>query len=387
MDKINELINKLEQTINEGKINDAQSTLLFLITDITKYYTQTNMFNLNLNQNQNKCSNILDNDIIDKNYSRIKTIIPKYKYLLKSKELECSNITKKFKSINTNLLEFFNNTISVTPKLMFGENFDATLSKYDNDYFILLKNENIIDRINNNNKLSKKINKMNKILIITFDDRKNVEYIRLHNENFQKYAKKHGYEYKYEHTYNQNLNNNPYWYKIYLVKYYLDTNLYDYVLWVDSDTMILDDSINLNDYFNSYSSDLFFCDDNQDIQKINAGIFAIKNSKIGKQYINDCINNFCSSCIKSGEKKLKGRWAAICYEQGIMNLVLIKDYINYSSIFSLEMVYCTNNYYLIKILKDLFIIHYYDTTTSQRNILFNDIAKNIQSTNKLNDYS
>jgi single-stranded DNA-specific DHH superfamily exonuclease len=27
--------------------------------------------------------------------------------------------------------------------------------------------------------------------------------------------------------------------------------------------------------------------------------FAIKNSKIGKQYINDCINNFCSSCIKS----------------------------------------------------------------------------------------
>ena len=51
------------------------------------------------------------------------------------------------------------------------------------------------------------------------------------------------------------------------------------------------------------------------------------------------------------------------------------------------MVYCNNNFYLIKVLKDLFIIHYYDTTTSQRNILFLDIAKNIQSKNKINEYS
>jgi len=381
MDKINELINKLEQTINQEKINEAHSTLLFLITEISKYYTQTNIFNIN------QCSNILNNDDIDKNYSRIKTIIPKYKYLLKSKKSECSDVITKLKSINTNLLQFFNNTISVTPKLMFSENFDANLSKYDTDYFLLLKNEKVINKILNNNKLNNKINKKNKILIITFDDRKNVEYIRLHNENFKNYADKYGYEYKFEHLYNQNLNTNPYWYKIYLVKYYLDSNLYDYVMWVDSDTMIVDDSIDLNDYFNSYSSDLFFCDDNQGIEKINAGIFVIKNSKIGKQYINDCINNFCSNCIKPGEKKLKGRWAAICYEQGVMNLVLIKDYIKYSTVFSLEMVYCTNNFYLIKIMKDLFIIHYYDTTTTQRNILFDDLAKNKQSKDKLHEYS
>ena len=382
MDKINELINKLEKTINEGKINDAQSTLLFLITEISKYYTQTNIFNLN------QCSNLLDNDLIDKSYTKIKTILPKYKYLLKSKDSECSEITTKLKLINTNLLEFFNNTISVTPKLMLNENFESNLSKYDSEYFVLLKNEKIIDKITNNNKIYSKINKKNyKILIITFDDRKNIDYIRLHNENFKNYADKYGYEYKYEHLYNQNLNTNPYWYKIYLLKYYLDSNLYDYVMWVDSDTMIVDDSIDLNDYLNLYSSDLFFCDDNQGIQKINAGIFVIKNSKIGKQYINDCINNFCSNCIKPGEKKLKGRWAAICYEQGIMNLVLIKDYIKYSTVFSLEMVYCTNNFYLIKVLKDLFIIHYYDTTTSQRNILFLDIAKNIQSKKKINEYS
>jgi hypothetical protein len=274
-----------------------------------------------------------------------------------------------------------NNTITVTPKLFSNENFDASLTQYDKNYFELLKNEKITSKLINKNNLSKPINKKNKILIITFDDRPNVTYIKKHNENFKNYADKHGYEYKYEHLYNQNLNTNPYWYKIYLVKYYLDTNLYDYVMWVDSDTIILDNSVDLNSYLNSYSSDLFFCDDNQLIEKINAGIFVVKNSKIGKQYLNDCINNFCVDCIKEGDKKLKGRWAATCYEQGIMNLILIKDYMNVSTIFSINMVLCTNNLYLIdKInnIHNIYILHYYDTSTMQRNILFSEIINVIK---------
>ena len=142
-------------------------------------------------------------------------------------------------------------------------------------------------------------------------------------------------------------------------------------MWIDSDTIILNNTINLNDFLNKYSSDLFFCDDNQSIEKINAGIFVIKNSRIGKQYINDCINNFCNQCIKTGEKKLKGRWAATCYEQGIMNLVLIKDYIPYSTCFSLQMVLCSNNINVIKSINNIFILHYYDTNVQQRNVLFN----------------
>jgi hypothetical protein len=372
MDKIIDLINNFEKNINDEKINESHEILLNLINEMSKYYSKTNLFN------SNECSNRLNNDDIDKIYGKIKSLIPKYKYLYKSKNDNCVNITNKLKTINQNLLEFFNNTISVTPNLYNRENFNASLSKYDTDYFILLKNENVISKITNNNKLNKMINKKNKILIITFDDRKNVEYIRLHNENFKNYADKYGYEYKFEHIYNPNLNTNPYWYKIYLVKYYLDTNMYDYVIWVDSDTMIVNDNINLNDYFNSHTSDLYFCDDNQNIQKINAGIFAIKNSRIGKQFINDCINNFCSNCVNPGEKRLKGRWASTCYEQGIMNLVLIKDYIKYSTVFSLNMVYCSNNYYLIKIINNIFIVHYYDTNTTQRNIFFHEINRIIK---------
>jgi hypothetical protein len=376
MDKINIMIKELENYIDKKDINNAEKTLSMLLGYLIKYYNQTNIFSVS-----NKCENNKDSVEIDNAHSKIQYIIPKYKYLKLTKNTRCKNSTDELKNLNLNLLDFMNNTITVTPKLFSNENFDASLSQYDTKYFELLKNEKITSKLINKNILSKPINKKNKILIITFDDRPNVTYINKHNENFKNYADKHGYEYKYEHVYNQNLNTNPYWYKIYLVKYYLDTNLYDYVMWVDSDTIILDNSVDLNSYLNSYSSDLFFCDDNQIIEKINAGIFVVKNSKNGKQYLNDCINNFCVDCIKDGEKKLKGRWAATCYEQGIMNLILIKDYMKVSTIFSINMVLCTNNLYLIdKINKihNIYILHYYDTTTMQRNILFSEIINVIK---------
>ena len=376
MDKINIMIKELENYITKQDINSAEQTLMILLNDLVKYYNNTNIFT-----SSNKCENNKDSTEIDMAYSKIQRIIPKYKYLLMKKKTNCSQSINKMgnnlKNINLNLLEFMNNTITVTPKLFSNENFDANLSQYDRNYFELLKNEKIISKLINKNNLLKPIDKKNKILIITFDDRLNVDYIKYHNENFKKYADKYGYEYKYEHIYNPNLNNNPYWYKIYLVKYYLDTNLYDYVMWVDSDTMILDDSVDLNLYLNSYSSDLFFCDDNQNIEKINAGIFIIKNSKIGKQYLNDCINNFCMDCVKDGEKKLKGRWAATCYEQGIMNLILLKDYMNFSTVFSINMVLCTKNLLLVEKMGKIFILHYYDTTSSQRDLLFNQINQKL----------
>lgn len=370
MDKINIMIKEFENYISKQDIQNAEQTLSILLGKLIKYYNQTHIFTVS-----NKCENNTDFSEIDMAYSKIQNIIPKYKYLKLKKNKICKNSINELKNINLNLLEFMNNTIIVTPKLFSNENFDANLSQYDKNYFELLKNEKITSKLINKNLLLKPIDKKNKILIITFDDRPNITYIKNHNENFKNYADKYGYEYKYEHVYNQNLNTNPYWYKIYLVKYYLDTNLYDYVMWVDSDTMILDDSIDLNLYLNSYSSDLFLCDDNQLIEKINAGIFIIKNSKIGKQYLNDCINNFCVDCIKQGEKKLKGRWAATCYEQGIMNLILIKDYMDVSTVFSINMVLCTNNIYLIHKLSNIFILHYYDTNITQRNFLFSTIQK------------
>jgi hypothetical protein len=370
MDNINKLINNFEKNIDEKNIKNAQTSLIQLITELMKYYNSTNLFAIN------KCENILENSKLNIVDLKIKTIMPKYKKLISG--LKISNnprINNKLNTINLNLNEFMNLTEYITPKLYSDNNFDFNLTIYDLKYVDMLKEGRIITKLNNNNKLLNQINKKNKILIITFDDRQNLQYIRIHNINFMRYVQKHGYEYKYEHIYNHNLNNNPYWYKIYLVKYYLDTNIYDYVMWVDSDTMIIDISFDLNNYLNSYSSDLFFCDDNQTVEKINAGVFIIKNSKIGKQYINDCINNFCVKCIKNNDNKLKGKWAGTCYEQGIMNLVLIKDYMKHSTVFSVNKILCTSNYNLLKSFNNVFIFHYYDTSTPQRNIIFNLINK------------
>ena len=387
MDKIIELLTNFEKEVVESNINNAQYILTSLLVEFTKYNSTDNLFNVNA------CSNNKDIKFIDNVQERINKIMPKYKKLASqnkfNKCLEQNNkINKKLQNINSNLMDFVYFSINVTPKLLNqNESFDANLSKYDKDYIVLLKEEKVTNKLSFNNKLDNIINKKNKILIITFDDRKNLSYIKIHNMNYKLYANKRGYDYKYEHLYNQNLNTNPYWYKIYLVKYYLDTNLYDYVIWVDSDTLIINDKIDINEYINSYSSDLFFCDDNQIVQKINAGMFIIKNSKIGRLYINDCINNFCDSCIKPGQNKLKGTWASTCYEQGIMNIVLIKKYMKYATILPLNMVFCSNNKYYFNLLTDVFIIHYYDSTSIERNILFDNLMKRKNSIEKLIEYS
>ena len=60
-----------------------------------------------------------------------------------------------------------------------------------------------------------------------------------------------------------------------------------------------------------------------------AGVFLIKNSDIGKNFIDDCLLEIDKKpyCIKNG--KLQGLWAGECYEQGIMNLFCKGKYKNY----------------------------------------------------------
>jgi hypothetical protein len=376
MNNIKKYVSKFEKEINRDNFKGAEIYLLDLINEVSKYYVNNNFYN------NNKCGYQYNNNDYDFNYIQKKLLILNQKFLnLKEKYYKninttenCNSINSKIltqiSSINKNLSDFMYDPLNVTPQFLMNNNFYASLSKYETDYILLLKQTQLITQLTNNNLLSKPIEKKNKILIITFDDRHNVDYIKIHNTNFSKYASKYNIDYKYEHLYNYNLNTNPYWYKIYLVKYYLDTNIYDYVMWVDSDTLIKDFTIDLNEIINSYSSDLYFCDDNLSLQKINAGMFIIKNSKIGRQYISDCINNFCDKCINKGETKLKGNWATVCYEQGIMNIVLIKNYFKNSTVLPLHTVLCSQNGEYFKYFKKIFILHYYDSSTEERNKLF-----------------
>ena len=70
----------------------------------------------------------------------------------------------------------------------------------------------------------------------------------------------------------------------------------------------------------------------------NAGVFAVKNSEIGKNFLVDCINSFNIKCKKpNGE--LKGTWAATCYEQGIMNILIADKYYKNTTVLTNDIIF------------------------------------------------
>lgn len=166
-----------------------------------------------------------------------------------------------------------------------------------------------------------------KILIITAENRID-DYITHHDVNFSKYARKH------EYTYSR-LDNCPisesstYWCKIHKVKQGLATNKYDYVMWCDSDTIFTNQHETLEHHIRKNGSpDVMIGRDkpyNDENLKINAGVFLIKNSRIGKSFIDDCLNEINSKpwCIVNGKEQ--GKWAGECYEQGVMNKLVVSN--------------------------------------------------------------
>jgi len=142
----------------------------------------------------------------------------------------------------------------------FGDNNDKTTTisnlrilLNDLEYYKKFNKSKKIDGLINNNKLKSFNKKKNKILFVSFDNRENQQYVKIHNSNIIKYVKKYGYEYKFYTECDKNV----YWCKIYLVLEALKTNQYDYVVWLDSDTVIKNFNIDIGDVFNTFSSDIF----------------------------------------------------------------------------------------------------------------------------------
>lgn len=252
--------------------------------------------------------------------------------------------------LNNNNLELFNNL--TTPKIVSD----------DNNYFKKFNNSTVITNLINNNKITK-LNKKNKILIITYDNRKE-NYIHLHNLNITNYVKKYNYEYKFYTRCDKNI----YWCKIHMVLDALKSNNYDYVVWMDSDTVIKNFNIDIGDILNSYSSDIFIGMDNNDNYDItNSGVFIIKNSIIGKQFLNDCLTKVDKDCFNSNGS-LNGKWAASCYEQGIINLMISDKYSKNTTVLPNDIIF---NYNVCS--DKVFIMHLYASSTEDRIKCFNTI--------------
>lgn len=264
-------------------------------------------------------------------------------YLLK--KWEEYDIEENFNKIDNNKSNFEGNELFVYNKI----------SKNDNSYFNKFLNYKMTSLLNNN-KLKTPNTKKNKILFVTFDNREK-EYIRIHNENLTKYAKKWNYSYKFINECPYNV----YWCKIQIVIDELKTNKYDYVVWLDSDSAIKNPTIDINDIINKYSSDIFVgCDNIRTYDLINAGVFIIKNSDIGKNFLQDCINNVTLDCFNPNGS-LKGIWAASCYEQGQMNLLIAEKYSENTTVLPNEIILNFGKCY-----DNTFIMHLYGGSDDER---------------------
>ena len=115
------------------------------------------------------------------------------------------------------------------------------------------------------------------------------------------YCKKHNYEFIEEDSCYDDSKYIP-WSKINLILKYLDS--YDYLVWIDSDILIMNDDIRLEDLIVDESD--IIC--GSDWKMINTGVLFVKNSDFSKQFLKDVYNNTDYDPAGGGVHVKYGNW-------------------------------------------------------------------------------
>jgi hypothetical protein len=202
-----------------------------------------------------------------------------------------------------------------------------------------------------NNKVSIPKQSQPSLCFVTFETRgERDEYVRLHNHNIRAYvdyqnskSEKKRYTYRFLTTCQSNINHphNVYWCKFFCFQNILEEAQYDYIVFLDSDTVINDFELDFAKLLAGYESDWFVGMDKhfdfRDIGNLNAGVVIVRNSKMGNKIIDTIIDtynddNFQIKCINEN-KKLTGFWAGVCYEQGVMIQILFDRFRKYLTVF------------------------------------------------------
>lgn len=209
-----------------------------------------------------------------------------------------------------------------------------------------------------------------RILIFSADDRNN-DFVKLHNKKTQDYCTKYGHTYIFH---DKNHKNVPiYWSKLLFCRDHLMTGKYDYVMWMDTDANIIDDNIDVGALLQKLSRNKeahIFIGTDYLTTIYNAGVFVIKNSYVGRKFINQCINELKTECIDSnGEYTLGKEWAGKCYEQGKMNKLIKGEYSRHTVLIPYE--FLKNTY---TCLKDSFILHKFGPKEDIMSCFDNDFA-------------
>ena len=203
-------------------------------------------------------------------------------------------------------------------------------------YYLFIKNnvyirENIDDDIEIKSLLNKSDSDYkHKVTIVTLETRKLEELLSIHNESFMKYANYHGYKYIFVDKYESEKKLPVYWQKLEILLDLLKDKNNDYVMWVDSDTLVAHPRVSLSIMLNESDSSIFIGKDEPN-NSFCTGVFIIKNNDVGINFLNDCINTYTnrSQCINNKQEYiLVGEWVGECYEQGIMKELINSKYSN-----------------------------------------------------------
>lgn len=262
--------------------------------------------------------------------------------------------------------------------IVYFRNRTSAIDKFDIDkentiLFQQYQDKLLIDKLakNTNNRLvqsnSNKLGKKNKIAIVSFDNR-DEQYVTIHNQNFLNFCNKWNCEYIF---FNQ-CEHNVYWCKMYFVLKLLESNSnYDFVMWwCDSDSVVKNMNFDLTKLLNSYNAHIYTSDDNaNNIRATNAGLFVIRNSPIGRKFVQDCVQLYelrKPKCLQNNQ--LNGSWGGVCYEQGIMDEILLSKYLKFAVLIPTNIFFnnkeCRN---------DVFIHHMYGSSNEERVNCFNEI--------------
>jgi hypothetical protein len=219
------------------------------------------------------------------------------------------------------------------------------------------------------------------ICFITLETRGDKEeYVKLHNRSFQEYVERQNRNQQNQYSYefitecdSTDHRHNIYWCKFFQLRKALEQNKYDYVVWVDSDTVITDYDLDFAQLLKGYQSHWFVSLDNLPTDKLypslNAGVVAVRNSDKGKEILQVITNiynqdDFQTKCV-SPQNTLNGAWSGMCYEQGVMNWVLYSQYSDHLTILPEKYIQHGNA------CKKGFIVHMFQSPSNLRTLCFN----------------
>lgn len=182
-----------------------------------------------------------------------------------------------------------------------------------------------------------------RILVVTLETR-DLRVATIHDDNVEEYCQRRGYTYRRLKSWSSELP--VYWQKVEVVLAALSEGLWDYVVWLDSDTYIVQDRP-LEELFAS-CKDIFIGEDRPLGIGWNcwcAGVFAVKNSSEGRQFLRDVLSRLLNNPAcrdENGKPDIKGYWGGECYEQGVMNNLLFTAYKESFTGWESSLVYNTN---------------------------------------------